>query len=71
MNMPGKMNLRFTRLAATFLLVLFFSLIPSGNPVWVECLGGNYDDYPEYLQAVEDARVATYDEISKNLVAIV
>ncbi len=71
MNMPGKTNLRFAHLAATFLLVLFFSLIPSGNPVWVECLGGNYDDYPEYLQAVEDARVATYDEISKNLVAIV
>ncbi len=36
-----------------------------------ECLCGPYDDYPEYLQAVEDAKEATAAEVSKNLVAIV
>ena len=69
--MSGKMKFRFGLFTSAILAVLFFSSILPVNLRWVECLGGNYDDYPEYLQAVEDAKVATQDEVSQNLVAIV
>ncbi len=48
------------------LVVLFFGLI-----LPVKSGYGESEYYQEYLQAVEDAEMATYEEISKNLVAIV
>ncbi|HHT9136399.1 MAG TPA: hypothetical protein ACFYEK_04050 [Candidatus Wunengus sp. YC60] len=69
--MWGKMKSRFVPLTAAFLSVLLLSSILPVNQRWIESLGGNYDAYPEYLQAIEDAKVAAQDEISKNLVAIV
>jgi len=70
-NVLIKKDFRLPAFLPLFFVIVFLSSLLQIDSWRGECIGGQYDDYPEYLQAIDDAKVATQEEISKELVAIV